>query len=157
MPLRTAAELTAYLHAAFPDRSGRGEGDGRTVVEYVDDESIRIRSSAGDGHLRPGATVSGPTLFALVDAAAWLLTLAQLDPGHDAVTQAASVQFLRRPPAGPLLVEGRLLRMGRRFSVTDVLVYAEGPPAEDEPEDEPDGDDDPRAPVVQAVVTYAPI
>ena len=52
VPTRTAAELTAYLYLV-PDRSGR-DGEGRTVVEYVDDESIRIRSTAGDGHLRPG-------------------------------------------------------------------------------------------------------
>lgn len=155
MPTRTAAELTAYLHTSFPDRSGRADGGGRTVVEFVDDESIRIRSSAGDGHLRPGATVSGPTLFALVDAAAWLLTLAQLDPGHDAVTAAVSMQFLQRPPAGTLVAEGRLLRMGKRFSVVDVLVYAEAAPTENG--DEVADDTDPTAPVAQATVTYAPI
>ena len=43
--------------------------------------------------------------------------------------------------AGELIAEGRLLRLGRRFSVTDVLVYA-------------DGDD---RPVAQATVTYAPL
>jgi uncharacterized protein (TIGR00369 family) len=159
VPKRTAEELTAHLHTAFPDRSGvsggadgtdgtdrtdgTGRGDGYTVVEYVDDESIRIRSSAGDRHLRPGATVAGPTLFALVDAVAWLLTLAQLDPGHEAVTAAVSMQFLQRPPAGTLRAEGKLLRMGRRFSVVDVLVYAD--------------DADPHTPVAQATVTYAPV
>jgi uncharacterized protein (TIGR00369 family) len=165
VPKRTADELTAYLHTAFPDRSGvssgtdgtgaRGRGDGYTVVEYVDDESIRIRSSAGDRHLRPGATVVGPTLFALVDAVAWLLTLAQLDPGHEAVTAAVSMQFLRRPPAGTLLAEGKLLRMGRRFSVVDVLVYAEAP--QNGGGGDPADDTDPHAPVAQATVTYAPI
>jgi uncharacterized protein (TIGR00369 family) len=153
VPTRTAAELTAHVHRSFPGRPGDGDdagddggdaGDGREgalVVESVDDESIRIVMRADTQHLRPGATVSGPTLFTLVDTVAWLLTLARLEPDRDAVTASVSMHFLRRPPAGTLVGEGRLLKLGRRTSVVDVLVHAEGA----------------SGPVVQATVTYAPI
>jgi uncharacterized protein (TIGR00369 family) len=148
VPTRTAAELTAHVHRSFPGREGDnggggddGGGDGALVVEAVDDESIRIVMRADTRHLRPGATVSGPTLFTLVDTVAWLLTLARLEPDRDAVTASVSMHFLRRPPAGTLVGEGRLLKLGRRTSVVDVLVHAEGA----------------SGPVVQATVTYAPV
>jgi uncharacterized protein (TIGR00369 family) len=136
-PLRSADQLMADLHAAFPP----AEGGSSIRVEHVDATSIRMRMPV-DGHrLRPGATVSGPTLFAMADSVAWLLTLAQLEPGRDAVTANIAMQFLRRPQPVDLVGEGRLLRMGSRFSVTDVLLFS-------------DGLDDP---VAQATVTYAPI
>jgi uncharacterized protein (TIGR00369 family) len=160
--LRSAEDLTAQLHGAFP---AMAEEEGRVDVEHVDASTIRIRMRAAEHHLRPGATVSGPALFSLVDTVAWLMTLAHLEPGRDALTVSASVQFLRRPAAGTLIGEGRLLRMGRRFSVTDVLVRAgEAPGGGTEPDGTgagartggPNGAAPPE-PVVQATVTYAPI
>jgi uncharacterized protein (TIGR00369 family) len=138
-PVRTAEELTAHVREAFPPDPA--QSDGATEVVHLDADTIRLRMRTGARHLRPGDSVAGPVLFSLVDSAAWLMTLAHLEPGRDALTSGLSMQFLRRPPAGELIAEGRLLRMGRRFSVTDVLVYA--------------GGDD--RPVAQATVTYAPL
>jgi uncharacterized protein (TIGR00369 family) len=200
VPTRTAAELTAHLHTSFPPvRAGAGDGngedgggagdggpggnggeggdggDGRLVVTDVDDDSIRLTMRTDRRHLRPGATVSGPTLFSLVDTAAWLMTLARLEPGREAVTAGVSMQFLRRPPAGELVALGRLLRLGRRLSVVDVVVHGvvepDGDPAGGpDGGGPPDGGDGPPAgdgriggppalgpPLVQATVTYAPV
>ena len=136
-PLLTAAQLTHHLHASFP---GRPTED-RMAVEELADDRIRIRLRVGEGDLRPGATVSGPTIFTLVDTVAWLLTLAHLGPGRDAVTQSCSISYLRRPALADLVGEGRLLKLGRRTSVTDVVVFSDG-------RDEP---------IAQATVTYAPV
>src|SRR5688572_10154224 len=137
-PLRTPDELIAVLHAAFPPPNP----DAAIRIEDLDDTTIRMRAPIGDRPpLRPGNTVSGPALFSFADAVAWMLTLAHLEPGRDAVTSSVTMQFLRRPQPVDLVGEGRLLRMGRRLSVTDVLLFS-------------DGTDDP---VAQATVTYAPI
>jgi len=80
-------------------------------------------------------------MFTLVDTVAWLLTLAHLGPGRDAVTASVTINYLRRPALADLLGEGRLLKLGRRTSVVDVLVHSEGV----------------DAPVAQATVTYAPV
>jgi uncharacterized protein (TIGR00369 family) len=136
-PLRTPDQLVADLHAAFPP----DDPDRAITVEDLTDASIRLRMPLGDSRLRPGDTVAGPTLFALADSVAWLMTLAHLEPGRDAVTSAITMQFLRRPPPADLVGEGRLLKLGRRLSVTDVLIFSAG--AAD--------------PVAQATVTYAPI
>ncbi|HET6952459.1 MAG TPA: PaaI family thioesterase, partial [Acidimicrobiales bacterium] len=64
-------------------------------------------------HLRPGGTVPGPAQFALADTVGWLITLAHLEPGREAVTAAITMQFLHRPQPADLLGEGRLLKLGR--------------------------------------------
>jgi uncharacterized protein (TIGR00369 family) len=110
-------------------------------VEAVTDDAITMRMRIDAANLRPGATVSGPTIFSLVDAAAWLVTLAHLGEGRDAVTSSVTINYLRRPAPADLRAEGRLLKLGRRLSITDVLVYSEGI----------------DAPVAQATVTYAPL
>jgi uncharacterized protein (TIGR00369 family) len=132
-----ADQLTSFLHGAFPD----GHVEDRMRVEAVNDDAITMRMRIDGANLRPGATVSGPTIFSLVDAAAWLVTLAHLGAGKDAVTASVTIHYLRRPAPADLRAEGRLLRLGRRSSVTDVLVYSDGV----------------DAPVAQATVTYAPI
>ena len=99
-PVRTAEELTAHVQQAFPPDPT--DGDGAQEVVHLDADTIRIRMRAGARHLRPGDSVAGPVLFSLVDSAAWLMTLAHLEPGRDALTSGLSMQFLRRPPAGPV-------------------------------------------------------
>jgi len=136
-PLRTPDQLIAVLHAAFPPP----DPDMAIRIEDLGDATIRMRVPVGDRPLRPGDTLSGPTLFSVADAVAWMLTLAHLELGRDAVTSSVTMQFLRRPQPVDLVAEGRLLRMGRRLSVSDVLLYSDGA-----------GD-----PVAQATVTYAPI
>lgn len=136
-PLRTADQLVAVLNGAFPPPSA----DGAMSIEHLDATSIRMRAPVGDRPLRPGDTVSGPTLFSIADAVAWMMTLAHLEPGRDAVTSGVTMQFLRRPRPVDLVGEGRLLKLGRRLTVTDVLLYSDGV----------------ADPVAQATVTYAPL
>lgn len=137
VPLLTAAELTEHLHASFPGKPT----EERMRVESLDGDRITMRLRVDGGDLRPGATLSGPTVFALADAAAWLLTLAHLGPGRDAVTSSVTIHYLRRPALADLLADARLLKLGRRIAVTDVLIRS-------------DGADDP---VAQATVAYAPV
>ena len=49
-------------------------------VEHLDDTTIRVRLPAPERHLRPGGTISGPTLVWLVDLGFYLLLLARLGP-----------------------------------------------------------------------------
>lgn len=137
VPTHTADELTDYLHRAFPG----GQPEMLVKVEDVTDTTIRLRRSVSADNLRPGGTVSGPTLMMVADTVAYLMTLAQMPHGTDAVTVDLQMSFLRRPPLADLIGEGRLLRMGKRFSVVDVGILSEGSPDE----------------VAHAMVTYAPL
>jgi uncharacterized protein (TIGR00369 family) len=108
-------------------------------VQHVDETSIRIRAQANERHLRPGGTVSGPTLMALSDTAMYLLILAQIGPVTLAVTTSLNINFLRKPGLQPVLAEGRLLKLGRRLAVGEIGLFSEGQ----------------AAPVAHATLTYS--
>lgn len=115
-----AAALNAFLASDFPQVEGY-------CVLHAGPTGVTMRLDTGDDHVRPGGTVSGPTMFALADLAIYMLILSRLGPVALAVTTNASIDFMRKPPAGAvLLAEARLLKLGRRLAVADVLIRAEG-------------------------------
>lgn len=72
--------------------------------------------------IRPGGTVSGPTVMALVDAAAWIVLLAHIGWEPLAVTSNLSINFLRKPEPARLRATAELLKLGRKLAVCDVRV-----------------------------------
>jgi uncharacterized protein (TIGR00369 family) len=68
--------------------------------------------------------VSGPTLFALCDAAVYVAILAAIGPQALAVTTNLSINFLRKSAPGDLIAECRLLKLGKRLAVGEVTVHA---------------------------------
>jgi len=97
------------------------------AVDHVGEGEITMRLLTAERHLRPGGTVSGPSMFALADVAAYLLTLSQIGPQALAVTTNCSIDFMRKPLADvPLVARGKLLKLGRQLSVVDVMMFSEG-------------------------------
>lgn len=115
------AELEAFLARDFPQ-----VGDMFTILE-VGAGTLKVRLNVRDAHLRPGGTVSGPTMFALADVGIYLAVLAVIGPVGLAVTTNCSIDFMRKPVAGvDLVAECRILKLGRVLAVGDVLIYSEG-------------------------------
>lgn len=116
-----AAALTAFLRSDF------GQLAEDFAVEQVGPERLVLRLKVRERHLRPGGTVSGPSIFALADVAMYLAILSRIGPVALTVTTNCSIDFLRKPAAGrDLLGEVRLLKLGRSLAVGDVLVFSEG-------------------------------
>ncbi|MFD2174238.1 PaaI family thioesterase [Rhodobacter lacus] len=112
--------LTAFLAAHFPQVAGM------FAVEAVGEETV-IRLKVDESHLRPGGTVSGPSMFALADVGIYLAILARIGPVMLAVTTNATIDFLRKPAAGrDLIAKVRVLKLGRALAVGDALIYSEG-------------------------------
>jgi uncharacterized protein (TIGR00369 family) len=131
----TVEELNTFLDAAFP-------GSPRAYrVEQVGPDGVRMRVPYDAAQLRPGGTLSGPTMMALADGAAWMVTLAHIGPVALAVTSNLTISFLTKPGPVDLLAHATLLRLGRRQSVSEVRLWSEG--------------GDPAQPVAHATVTYA--
>lgn len=117
----TAEELMAFLDREFPQV--RGE----YAIEEVGENRIRTRLRVAERHLRPGGTVSGPSIFALADVSVYLAVLAMIGPEALAVTTSSSLDFLRKPAAGAdLVAECRLLKLGRVLAVGEVLIFSDG-------------------------------
>ena len=109
-------------------------------VEEVKANEVTMRLKIAERHLRPGGTVSGPSMFALADVSAYIATLAMIGPQALAVMTNCSLDFMRKPKAGvDLIATAKLLKLGRQLSVSHVLVYSEGM----------------AEPVAQATMTYA--
>lgn len=122
MALKMDAEaLHAFLQSDFPQ-----VGDLFTV-EAIEEMAIRVRCHVKERHLRPGGTVSGPTMFSLADVSVYLAVLAMIGPRGLAVTTSCSMDFMRKPVAGrDLIGECRLLKLGRVLAVGDVLIRSDG-------------------------------
>ncbi|TNE34280.1 MAG: PaaI family thioesterase [Alphaproteobacteria bacterium] len=117
----TAEMLEAFNREQFPQIDHMG-----LKVDHVDDTSIRVSMSVQDMHLRPGGTVSGPTMMQLADAAMYLLLLAQIGPVALAVTTNLNINFLRKPEPGGMYAEGRLLKLGKTLAIGEFSLYSEG-------------------------------
>ena len=128
-----AAALQDFLDAEFPQVAPD------FVVERVSPMQAEVRMRVGERNLRPGGTVSGPSIFALADVSVYLAILAMLGPVALAVTTNCSIDFMRKPAAGAdLTAKARLLKLGRVLAVGDVLIHSDG-----------------EAPVARASLTYS--
>jgi uncharacterized protein (TIGR00369 family) len=117
----TPSELMVFLDKEFPQAASAG-----MMIEHLDDKGIRLRLPVQEQHLRPGGTVSGPTLVWLADVGFYLLILGQLGPVALAVTTNLNVNFMRKPELGDLIGEGRLMKLGRSLAVGDFTIWSDG-------------------------------
>ena len=86
-----------------------------------------LKQVIGMEHLRPGNTVSGPTMMTIADCAAYIAILGRYGEVALAVTTSLNINFLRRPHAEKnILAECQLLKSGKRLVVCEILVYSEG-------------------------------
>ena len=116
----SVAALAEFLDKTFPQVAHD------FVIERVTDDGITVRLKVADRHLRPGGTVSGPTMFALADVSIYLAILSRIGPQELAVTTNASIDFMRKPDANTdLIAQCSLLKLGRLLAVGDVLIYSQ--------------------------------
>jgi acyl-coenzyme A thioesterase PaaI-like protein len=117
MPVMTASDLIAFLARVVPHFL-----PDRYRIETVEDGRLVFRYQATQEDLRPGDTVSGPTLMSLSDLGMYFTVLSAIGPVALAVTTNLNINFLRKPPAGELVVETLLLKLGRQLAVGEVFV-----------------------------------
>jgi uncharacterized protein (TIGR00369 family) len=122
MPLMNATELDRLITEHFPHAKGYCE------VLHLTDDTIELRMPFRDYYLRPGGTISGPTLMSLADTAAYYMILSQLGPVVLAVTTSLNINFLRKPIAEDVIATGRLLKLGRQLAVVDVSMRSASAP-----------------------------
>jgi uncharacterized protein (TIGR00369 family) len=111
------AELEQFLRIEFPQAFSGGD----ISIERADGVSCLLRQRYSEQMLRPGGTVSGPTLMALADLAMYVVLLSAIGPVGLAVTTNLTINFLRKgQPGQDVLAEARLLKLGKRLAVGEV-------------------------------------
>jgi uncharacterized protein (TIGR00369 family) len=108
-------------------------------VERFEPGGLTVRLPYRDLLSRPGGTICGPALMALADITLYGLVLSMVGRVELAVTTDLNVHFLTRPPPADVIAEGRILRLGRRLAVGEVIMH----------------NDAGRRPICHAIGTYA--
>ena len=122
-PVLAVDDLNRFLETDFPEV----HTDGKIfTVETVGPGFATMRFDPLQRHLRPGNTISGPSLFALADVTAYVALLAHIGPMALAVTTSLNINFLRKPPLGPLLCTCHILKLGKRLAVLDAGICGFG-------------------------------
>ncbi len=118
--LMTIEQMHRFLQEVFPEVCNE------FTVLALDEDELTVRLNVTQKHLRPGGTVSGPSMFALADVAFYLATLARIGPKALTVTTNCSIDFMRKPAPCNLIGKARVLKLGKALSVGDVMLYSEG-------------------------------
>ena len=102
-PLMTADEVNALLAKVYPQLNEQ-----YAFYQAIDvfPGGCTVRLDADERHLRPGGTVSGPSLFTLADIGGYVCVLSHAGPDALSVTTNLNINFMRkarrRPDRRPL-------------------------------------------------------
>ncbi len=114
----TVSEMNAFFTAEFPEVNTRYNVRELPAMGAIVDKLPDARD------LRPGGTLSGAAIFELADLAFYVATLAMIGPKALTVTTSAAIDYMRKPEAGGMWAEARILKLGRALSVGDVMLYS---------------------------------
>jgi len=117
----SAAQVGELLAREFSQNTGTGNR-----IEEVWYGGCRVRRAFNPRSLRPGGTISGPTMMALTDFAMFVAILASVGPVPLAVTTNLNINFLRKPAPRDLIAEAKLMKLGKRLAVGEVAIYSDG-------------------------------
>ena len=114
----TTSEIQTLLQKEFPNYQMK--------VESCENRRARIILYINNSHLRPGGTVSGPSMMLLADLAMYAAILNTIGSVVLAVTTNLNINFLRKPvPFRNLLGDSNLIKVGKRLIVGEVSIYSE--------------------------------
>ena len=121
----SVAEVEEFLRREFPQAFVHDD----VRIESADGETALLRQRFSERMLRPGGTVSGPTLMGLADFAMYVVLLSAIGPVGLAVTTNLNINFLRKgQPGQDVLAEARLLKLGKRLAVGEVKLLSGSSP-----------------------------
>ncbi len=121
MAALTAEQVQALIRQGVPMAEEIG-----LCIDRLDTERVVARVPFQARLVRPGGTLSGPTIMALADAAMYAVVLGRLGRVEMAVTANLNINFLARPGPVDLLAEASILRLSRRQAVCEVSLYSLG-------------------------------
>jgi uncharacterized protein (TIGR00369 family) len=119
----TIPAIEDLLAREFPQAMRPGGG---LKIEHVEYGVARVRKAFNPNSLRPGGTISGPTMMGLADFALYVAIFAAIGPQTLAVTTNLNINFLRKPEQADLIAEARLMKVGKRLVIGEVTIHADG-------------------------------
>ena len=112
-------EIEQFLQQVFPQSLEKCQ------IESVYPCGATLLYRVGVEELRPGGTVSGPTMMTLADFALYVAILGEIGLVGLAVTTNLNINFLRKPSGGKdLRGECKLMKIGKALIVGEVWIYS---------------------------------
>ena len=108
--------MLSFLEEVFP------QVNGKIKILNLTESTASIKLRVTESDLRPGGTVSGPSMFLLADVTFYIAVLAAIGKKPLAVTTNCSINFMRKPNPNDLIADARILKKGRSLIVGDVLL-----------------------------------
>ncbi len=110
-------QITDFFTRDFPQT--------KCQIVSVGNGTALVTHPVGHEELRPGGTVSGPTMMALADVALYVAILGEIGIVPLTVTTSFNINFLKRPqPANSIRAESRLLKLGKTLVVGEVNIFS---------------------------------
>lgn len=118
-------EIRTFLQQYFP------QTDNKFIINTVGNKSANLTYHVDQSSLRPGGTVSGPTLMAAADLALYVALLGEIGIVALAVTTNLNINFLKKPSGQrDINAHCTLIKVGKTLAVGEVYLYSQG---DDEP------------------------
>lgn len=112
-------EIVQFLEHEFPQSLIKCK------IESVFERGATVLYHVGQSDLRPGGTVSGPTMMTVADYALYIAILGEIGIVGLAVTTSMNINFLRKPSGGQdIRGECKLMKVGRALIVGEVYLYS---------------------------------
>lgn len=117
----SAAEIQQIIRTGVPMA-----GESELCIDEVTDKQVRARFPFKPNMVRPGGTLSGPTIMSLADAAMYAVILARIGHQEMAVTSNLNINFLARPLPADLIAYAEIVKLGKRLAFCEVRLFSEG-------------------------------
>ena len=113
------AEILEFLEREFPQSLVKCE------IESVVEKGATVIFHVDENDLRPGGTVSGPTMMTAADYGLYIAILGEIGIVGLTVTTNMNINFLRKPSGGKNL-RGvcKLMKVGKVLIVGEVYLYS---------------------------------
>lgn len=117
--MATKQEIEDFIKTDFPQA--------KCTIDAIGKQCATIRHAIGFDELRPGGTVSGPTLMTIADCALYIAILAEIGIVAQTVTTSLTINFMRKPSAAKdIVAHCTLLKVGKTLAVGEVSLYSSG-------------------------------
>ena len=115
----TVQELTDFFKREFPQALEKNS------IEKITEKGAETLYRVDESVLRPGQTISGPTLMMVADLALYVAIMGQLGLVSMAVTTNMTINFFRRPN-GTQNIKAicRLIKVGKTLVTGEVWLYS---------------------------------
>ena len=112
-------EISKKLKDIFPQVADKYE-----IISLKRNYS-EVKLLSNNKNLRPGNTISGPSMFELADLSFYIAIMASTDLGDKSVTTNVSINFMKKPLLSNLLAISQIKKIGKRLVVGDVEILSE--------------------------------